>query len=68
MTVLALIAVVSIFVWVLGGVVLRIAGGLLLGGGLLALSVSGRPAWIPTVLTGVALWILGRLHSRLRHG
>jgi hypothetical protein len=68
MTVLALIAVVSILAWIWGGVLLRIAGGLLLGGGLLALSVSGRPGWIPTVLSGLALWIVGHLHSRLRHG
>jgi hypothetical protein len=65
---LGTLALALICAWVFGGIVLRLAGGLLASAGLLGLSLSGNTNGLLVFVVGACLWLVGRLHFRLRHG
>jgi hypothetical protein len=66
--VLGTLAVALIGAWVFGGIVLRLAGGLLGLAGLIGLSLSGNANGLLVFVLGACLWLAGHLHFRLRHG
>ena len=53
--------------WLLGGVVLRLGGTLLIGAGGLALALAEKGIAVPLLLAGSALWLAGRFHHAVRH-
>jgi hypothetical protein len=56
--------------WVIGGIVLRLAGAALALLALVGLAVSsghGAGAGVPLFLVGVVLWLAGHWHFALRH-
>lgn len=60
---IAIVALVGF--WLLGGVLMRLGGTLLVIAGGAALAVGNRSA-VVLLLAGVALWLGGRLHRSLR--
>jgi hypothetical protein len=53
--------------WLVGGVVLRLGGTLLVAAGGLALALADREIAIPLLLAGSGLWLAGRFHHAVRH-
>lgn len=63
---IAILAVLG--AWLLGGLVLRVGGALLLFGGAVGLAAAGNANGLLVVALGAALWLAGHLHYALRHG
>lgn len=61
-----LIIAISAF-WFLGGVLLRFAGVLMVAAGGLLLAATGNEHAIWFLIAGACVWVMGRLHYRLRH-
>jgi hypothetical protein len=65
---LAIIALGLLFVWVLGGLLLRIGGLILALGGAGLVALSGNANGILVSAIGGALWLAGHWLYALRHG
>ena len=62
------IAIVALLgFWLLGGVLLRIGGTLLVLAGGLALALTGNPSAVILLAAGSGMWLAGRLHHAVRH-
>lgn len=61
-------AIVLVLAWTLGGVALRLAGGLVLWVGLLGLAVTGDADGLLVGIVGALAWLAGHWHYALRHG
>jgi hypothetical protein len=62
------IAIVALLgFWLLGGMLLRLGGTLLVAAGGLALALADKGIAIPLLLAGSALWLAGRFHHAVRH-
>jgi len=64
---LAIVALGLLFVWVLGGPLLRLAGLILALGGAGAIALSGNANGILVFAIGAVLWLAGHWHYALRH-
>lgn len=64
---LALVPLALLFVWVLGGVLLRLGGLVLALGGAGAVALSGNANGVVVFAIGVLLWLAGHWHYALRH-
>ncbi len=62
---IAVIAIVGF--WIAGGLLLRLAGILLILLGVLVLATNGDLAGIILLFVGLALWLAGHWHYALRH-
>jgi hypothetical protein len=65
---LAILALVLLFVWVLGGLLLRIGGVVLALGGTGMVALSGNANGLLVFAIGGALWLAGHWLYALRHG
>ena len=65
---LAILALVLLFAWVLGGVLLRLGGLAVALAGAAGVAVSGNPNGVLVFALGAALWLAGHWHWALRHG
>ncbi len=61
-----LIVAISAF-WLLGGVLLRFAGILMIVAGALLLAATGNENAIWLLIAGACVRVMGRIHYRLRH-
>lgn len=64
---LAIVVFGLLAVWVLGGLVARLGGLLLLGSGIAALALDPGGAALVAIACGVCLWLAGHWHYALRH-
>lgn len=64
---LATVALGLLFVWVLGGLLLRLGGLILALGGAGAIALSGNANGIVVFTIGAVLWLAGHWHYALRH-
>jgi hypothetical protein len=64
---LAILALVLLFAWVLGGVLLRLGGIAVALAGAAGVAVSGNPKGVLVFAIGAALWLAGHWHWALRH-
>jgi hypothetical protein len=64
---LATVALGLLFVWVLGGLLLRLGGLILALGGAGAIALSGNANGILVFVIGAVLWLAGHWHYALRH-
>jgi hypothetical protein len=62
LSLLATIVLVALCVWVLGSVLLRLAGVLLLAGGLLQTAATGSPTAALLTILGALAWLAGHRH------
>jgi hypothetical protein len=62
---IAIVALVGF--WLLGGVLMRIGGTLLILFGGAALAITGSGSAVLFLLAGSALWLAGRAHRAVRH-
>ncbi len=58
---------VALGVWVLGGLVLRIGGTLLIVGGLLSTAATGSPSSALLTVVGALAWLAGHWLYAVRH-
>jgi hypothetical protein len=65
---LAIVALVLLFAWVLGGVLLRLGGIAVALAGAVGVAASGNPNGVLVFAVGAALWLAGHWHWALRHG
>ena len=65
---LAIVALGLLFVWVLGGLLLRLSGLVLALGGAGLVALSGNANGILAFAIGAALWLAGHWLYALRHG
>jgi hypothetical protein len=65
---LAILALVLLFVWILGGLLLRIGGLTLALAGAATVALSGNANGLLVFAIGAALWLAGHWHYALRHG
>lgn len=65
---LAIVALGLLFVWVLGGLLLRLGGLILALGGAGLVALSGNANGILVFAIGAALWLAGHWLYALRHG
>jgi hypothetical protein len=65
---LAILALVLLFVWILGGLLLRIGGVVLALGGAGMVALSGNANGLLVFAIGAALWLAGHWLYALRHG
>jgi hypothetical protein len=65
---LAILALVLLFVWILGGLLLRIGGLVLALGGAGMVALSGNANGLLVFAIGGALWLAGHWLYALRHG
>lgn len=64
---LAIVALALLFIWVLGGLLLRIGGLILALGGAAAVALSGNANGVLVFAIGALLWLAGHWHYALRH-
>lgn len=64
---LAIVALAFLFVWVLGGLLLRLGGFILAVAGAVVIALTGNPNGILVFAIGAALWLAGHWHYALRH-
>lgn len=65
---LAILALVLLFVWILGGLLLRIGGLVLALGGAGMVALSGNANGLLVFAIGGALWLAGHWLYAMRHG
>ena len=65
---LAILALVLLYAWVLGGVLLRLGGFALALAGVAGVAASGNANGVLVFAIGAALWLAGHWHWALRHG
>lgn len=65
---LGTIAVLLIVAWTLGGIALRLGGGLVFWVGLLGLVITGDGNGLFVAFIGALAWLAGQGHHALRHG
>lgn len=65
-TILALLAVTALVGWTIGGLLLRMLGGLTVISGLLLASI-GHPAGVAAAALGAGVWLAGQYVYGLRH-
>lgn len=65
---LAILALVLLFVWILGGLLLRIGGVVLALGGTGMVALSGNANGLLVFAIGGVLWLAGHWLYALRHG
>lgn len=65
---LAILALVLLFVWILGGLLLRVGGIVLALGGTGMVALSGNANGLLVFAIGGALWLAGHWLYALRHG
>lgn len=65
---LAIVALALLFVWVLGGLLLRIGGLILALGGAGLVALSGNANGMLVFAIGAVLWLAGHWLYALRHG
>jgi hypothetical protein len=65
---LAILALVLLFVWILGGLLLRVGGVVLALGGTGMVALSGNANGLLVFAIGGALWLAGHWLYALRHG
>jgi hypothetical protein len=63
-----LLAVAALAVWLLGGVVLRVGGWIVMIVGVVGLMSGQGLAAVGFLLLGCVMWLVGHLHYALRHG
>lgn len=62
---IAIVALVGF--WLLGGVLMRIGGTILVLAGGAALAITGNGEAVFLLLAGATLWLAGRAHHAVRH-
>jgi hypothetical protein len=67
LSLLATGVLVALGVWLLGGVVLRVGGVLLVAVGLLSTAATGSPSAALLTLLGAVAWLCGQWHYGARH-
>ena len=67
LSLLATGVLVALGVWLLGGVVLRVGGVLMVTVGLLSTAATGSPSAALVTLLGAAAWLGGQWHYGARH-
>lgn len=66
-TIIGIAIVALVGFWLLGGVLMRIGGMLLVLAGGAVLAVTGNGGAVLLLLAGAALWLAGRAHHAVRH-
>ena len=67
LSLLATGVLVALGVWLLGGIVLRVGGVLMVAVGLLSTTVTGSPSAAPLTLLGMVAWLCGQWLYGARH-
>jgi hypothetical protein len=67
LSLLATGVLVVLGVWLLGGILLRVSGVLLVAGGLLSTAATGSPSAALLTLLGAVAWLCGQWHYGARH-